>query len=199
MIVNLRWLGLGEKAADPRIRAVYDALVRQAREPVFYTSYGVPDTITGRFDLIVLHTFFCFYRSKEADDALRDFGPEVFDTFFEDMDRSLREMGVGYQAVPKRIKKMGEAFYGRVTAYDNALASGEDAEIAEALHRNLFPDLEVAPDNLDRLVRYVRASVDVMTACDRPALIEAEFVLPDPAAFLAEEQSNQSSSGEDGA
>lgn len=29
----------------------------QARQPVFYQEYGVPDTLDGRFDVIVLHMF----------------------------------------------------------------------------------------------------------------------------------------------
>ena len=39
------------------IHRLYGAIVAQAREPSFYTDYGVPDTVEGRFDLIVLHIY----------------------------------------------------------------------------------------------------------------------------------------------
>ena len=41
-----------------------------------------------------------------------EFSQAVFDLFFKDMDRSLREMGAGDLAVPKKIRKMGDLFYG---------------------------------------------------------------------------------------
>ena len=121
MVFGLSFLKRRRHGHDLRIRKVYDHLVMQARLPIFYQSYHVADTLSGRFDMIVLHTFLFFHRLKGEDSVAKEFGQEVFDTFFEDMDRSLRELGVGYQAVPKRIKKMGEAFYGRISAYDAAL------------------------------------------------------------------------------
>ena len=36
---------------------LYVAAVAQARQPLFYVEYGVPDTVDGRFDLIILHVY----------------------------------------------------------------------------------------------------------------------------------------------
>lgn len=190
MVFGLGFLKRAAKGRDPRIRKVYDHLVRQARLPVFYQSYQVADTLSGRFDMIVLHAFLFFQRLKSEDPLAREFGQEVFDTFIEDMDRSLRELGVGYQAVPKRIKKMGEAFYGRVLAYDAALnadiESGGVASLSDALHRNIFPDEEYLPDAAIGLALYIKESALVLSACDFATLYRAEFTLPDPALFLTE-------------
>ena len=42
-------------AARGTIEAIYGMIVTQAREPLFYRDLGVPDTVNGRFDLLVLH------------------------------------------------------------------------------------------------------------------------------------------------
>jgi cytochrome b pre-mRNA-processing protein 3 len=78
----------------------------------------------------------------------------LFNLMFEDMDVSLREMGVGDLTVPKRIKEMGEAFYGRARAYDAALAQDDVAALEDALGRNVYRG--APPGNLALLSSYVR-------------------------------------------
>ena len=188
MVFGLGFLQRRAKGRDLRIRKVYDHLVLQARLPDFYQSYQVADTVSGRFDMIVLHAFLFFHRLKGEDDIAKEFGQEVFDIFFEDMDRSLRELGVGYQAVPKRIKKMGEAFYGRVSAYDAALDlaldNGDISALSDALHRNIFPDEDAAPKAAASLANYMIESVELLGACKLETLFEADFSLPNPDQFL---------------
>ena len=64
------------------------------------------------------------------------FARQVIETMFDDMDRSLREIGVGDLSVGKKIKKMAQAFYGRAEAYDAGLAEG--GALDEAILRNVF-------------------------------------------------------------
>ncbi len=107
-----------------------------ARHPVPYERWGVGDTLDGRFDMIALHTYLVLHRLKGLEP---DFRQALVDAFFSDMDRSLREMGVGDISVGKKVRKMAEVFYGRIAAYDAALA-GEGNALAAALARNVFPD-----------------------------------------------------------
>nr|WP_132035363.1 ubiquinol-cytochrome C chaperone family protein [Aquabacter spiritensis] len=139
------------------IERLYGAIVAQSRRPDFYTALSVPDTIEGRFELLLLHTFLICHRLKAEDEAGKAMSQDVFDAFLDDMDRTLREMGVGDLSVPKRMKKIGQAFYGRTAAYDAALAEGQ-AAVAAALARNVF---EVPPGDprADRLASYVGAAV----------------------------------------
>lgn len=125
---------------NPVARRVYDQVISQSRQVIFYENDRVADSVSGRFDLIVFHAFLLLHRLKREGEAGKVFGQEVFDIFVEDMDRSLREMGVGYQAVPKRMKNMGEAFYGRIAAYDLAVESEGENALAEAIERNVFPE-----------------------------------------------------------
>lgn len=123
---------------NPTIEAVYGMIVAQARSPVFYRGYGVPDTVSGRFDMIVLHLVLVLRRLREAPANVNPLGQQIFDRFCRDMDDNFREMGVGDLAVPKEMQRVAEAFYGRAAAYEEALANGEEAALDAALARNVF-------------------------------------------------------------
>ena len=108
--------------------ALYNRVVEQARRPAFYTTCGVPDTLDGRFDMIVLHAFLLFHRLKLDHPRSADLSQSVFDLMFADMDRSLREMGAGDLGVGKKVKTMVRACYGRIAAYEAGLAD-DDASL----------------------------------------------------------------------
>lgn len=117
-------------------RSCYEAIVAAARHPVFYADWGVPDTLDGRFDMISLHAFLVLDRLKGVEPEFRQ---RLVDELFADMDRSLREMGVGDLSVGKKVRKMAEVFYGRVAAYDQALAVPGGA-LDAVITRNIFAD-----------------------------------------------------------
>ena len=125
-----------ETPPDPVI-ALYSALVNKARDPKFYTDYGVPDTVDGRFDMLVIHAMLVMRRLREVPAEVHTTGQRLFDLMFTDMDRSLREMGVGDMSVGKHVKKMARAFYGRAAAYEEGMDAGDDA-LARAITENLF-------------------------------------------------------------
>ncbi|WP_421694300.1 ubiquinol-cytochrome C chaperone family protein [Aestuariivirga sp.] len=107
-----------------------------ARHPAFYAQWNVPDTLDGRFDMITLHMFLVLDRLKGKAEAFRQ---ALVDEFFRDMDRSLREMGVGDLGVGKRVRKMAEVLYGRIAAYDKAM-TGPDDTLMQVIARNVFAD-----------------------------------------------------------
>lgn len=135
---------------------LYGAIVAQARTPAFYSSLGVPDTVTGRFEMVVLHTVLVLDR-LQRDQRERALGQKIFDLYCIDMDRSLRELGIGDLGVPKRMKKMTEAFYGRAAAYRAAISAGDAAALADAICRNVFAG-EPAALGAVGLADYVSAS-----------------------------------------
>jgi cytochrome b pre-mRNA-processing protein 3 len=122
-------------------RAVYTAIVAQSRQPEFYSEWGVADTVTGRYDVLSLHVALLLHRLRKQTDA-KPFAQALFDIFFQDMDRSLREMGVGDLSVPKRIARMTELFYGLLTSLGPALDSGDELELRQVLARNILDDSE---------------------------------------------------------
>ncbi len=167
-------------SSDERnIRDLYGMIVAQARMPAFYSSYGVPDTVEGRFDLIVLHLVLMLARLERDDDAPRSFGQRLFDEFCRDLDDNLREMGVGDLAVPKHMRRFAEAFYGRQAAYLAALAAADERELEKALTRNIFAGADI-DEGAVRLARYVRAALRQFEAQDESALLRGEIVFPKP-------------------
>ena len=159
------------------IEAIYGTIVTQAREPVFYLDLGVPDTINGRFDLLVLHLWMVlrWLKSSEGGASLAQ---TLFDRFCDDMDANLREMGVGDLTVPKRMMAFGEAFYGRVAAYDHALASGREP-LAQALCKNVFNGEGIG--SARRLAIYTEAAIEKLTGVNEARLRSSAWRFPLPA------------------
>ena len=132
-------LGLSPKKTT--VNDLYDVIVAHARRPVFYTVLGVPDTVNGRYDVIMLHTYFVMKRLKAIGAEASTTSQALFDYMFADMDKNLREMGVGDLSVGKKVKAMATAFYGRIKAYDEGLGGGPE-QLADSLRRNLFAEAE---------------------------------------------------------
>jgi cytochrome b pre-mRNA-processing protein 3 len=118
--------------------ALYGAAVAAAREPWFYLSLGVPDTLDGRFDLIALHAFLLVHRLQHDSAPGPDLAQAVFDAMFSDMDNNLREIGVSDLSVGKRVRAMWEAFHGRAKVYAAALEAADRVALETALARNVW-------------------------------------------------------------
>jgi cytochrome b pre-mRNA-processing protein 3 len=137
------------------IETIYGMIVTQAREPQFYRDLGVPDTVNGRFDLILLHLWMVLRHLRAVENSA-ELSQALFDRFCEDMDANLREMGTGDLAVPKKMQALGEAFYGRAAAYDMAMTDGSEA-LAEAICRNVLDGEGI--ENARRLATYVEGAI----------------------------------------
>ena len=118
--------------------ALYESIVEQAREPEFFASLGVPDSLDGRFETVALHVFLVLRRLKSDVSDASGFAQALLDAFFADMDRSLREMGVSDLGVGRRVKEMAKALYGRIQAYEKGIEENGDAALEAALRRNLY-------------------------------------------------------------
>jgi cytochrome b pre-mRNA-processing protein 3 len=164
------------------IEAIYGMIVTQAREPMFYRDLGVPDTVNGRFDMLLLHLWLVLRRLKSVE-AGTGLSQALFDHFCEDMDDNLRELGVGDLTVPKRMRAFGEAFYGRAAAYDMALAEDREA-FAQALCRNILNGGDI--EKARRLAAYADAAMAALGGLDRGMLLDGVWKLPLPEQARAE-------------
>ena len=153
------WI-LGRLFTDSKLREaatrLYSRIVEQARRPEFYRSLGVPDSPTGRFDMIALHGFLVVRRLGREENAA-DLAQELSNTMFADMDRNLREMGVGDLSVGKHMKKIASHYFGRVGAYEDGL-DGDEVLLQGALRRNLYATAEPGPAQVAAMAGYVRAA-----------------------------------------
>ena len=157
---------------------LFDRVVAQARTPAFYARLGVPDSIDGRFDLLVLHVFLLVQRLQD-DPQLAPMAQPVVDRMFAILDLNLREMGVQDVGIARRIKVMAQAFNGRTAAYRAALAEGEPA-LRAALHRNLYAEADVPPVVLGALAHYVIEAQSMLAATPAADLRRGSIVLPSP-------------------
>jgi len=117
---------------------LYDGVVSRAREPRFFTAFDVPDTIDGRFDMVVFHAWLVLtvLKQKELGEAAQGLTDVVFTGF----DEALREQGAGDMGISRKLKAFADGFYGRLAAYEGAR---DEAELAEALARNIWRGVPV--------------------------------------------------------
>jgi cytochrome b pre-mRNA-processing protein 3 len=169
------------------IAALYGAIVAQARAPAFYAQMGVPDTVSGRFDMVLLHVVLVLRRLRqgEAGERERALAQGLFDAFCRDMDHNLREMGVSDQGLPRHMQRVGEAFYGRAQVYEAALAEGAgEGVLVQALARNVYPD---TGDEASAavLAHYVRSAAEALGQQSLAALAGGSVLFPEPAILEA--------------
>ena len=133
MIFNL----FRKSTAPDAAMVAYRSIVAQSRQEKFYADWGVEDTVTGRFDMVSLHMALMMRRLKD-DAGARAFAQALVNTFFQDMDGSIRELGVTDLGVPNKVKKMGNIFYGLAGALGSALDSGEPTAVEAVLVKNVY-------------------------------------------------------------
>ncbi len=149
----------GQSQEAEAATALYEAVVAQARQPDFFLRCGVPDSLDGRFEMIALHSFIVLRRLRALGSQAEAVAQVFVDTLVLDMDRSLREMGVGDLGVGKRVKRMAAGFHGRITAYDQGLAAGPE-ELEAALSRNVFGTANPEPRQVSAMAAYLRREAE---------------------------------------
>jgi cytochrome b pre-mRNA-processing protein 3 len=170
----------------PRRKPVRDAaelayrrVVDQARQPVFFTALRVPDTLDGRFELICLHAFLYLHRLKSDRPRSEAVSQAFFDAMFADMDRGLREMGVGDLSVGRHVKRMARGFYGRIGAYQQGLER-DDEELRAALARNLFGTAGESGEAIEAMALYVQCAARQLMRQTATELLAGELRFPVP-------------------
>ncbi|ABS64527.1 Ubiquinol-cytochrome C chaperone [Parvibaculum lavamentivorans DS-1] len=146
----------GRSPRDETPYALYAGLVAQARSPQFYLHMNVPDTAEGRFEMVALHAFLVLRKLRSGGEEGKALGQKVFDILFDDMDQTLREMGVGDLSVGKKIKALASSFYGRIQAYEEGLGEAAGERLRDALRRNLYGGLQVRDEQVSSMEDYVR-------------------------------------------
>jgi cytochrome b pre-mRNA-processing protein 3 len=126
-----------------KIENFYNNIVSLARNENLYLKAGVPDTLDGRFELIILHCHFFVKKLLEIGTDEKIFAQNLINFMFKDFDRSLREIGVGDLSVGKKVKFMVSSYYGRINAYENALSKNNKIN-SKVLEKNLYGT--VTPD-----------------------------------------------------
>lgn len=122
---------------SPPLSALWNRVAAEARRPEWYLRHAVPDTVDGRFDMVALVASLVMLRF-EADD-LRHETVWLTERFVDDMDNSLRQIGVGDHTLAKEVGNMVGALGGRLGVYREALTSPDPlTALAAAIERNVY-------------------------------------------------------------
>ena len=159
------------------IEAIYGMIVAQAREPLFYRDLAVPDSVDGRFDMLLLQLWLVLRRLPPKSELAQG----LFDRFCADMDDNLRELGTSDLKVPKMMREFGGAFYGRCKAYDVAMGEGREP-LATALSKNIYNGRDI--DHARLLAAYVEAADHELAGLDPATLASGAWRFPSPAVTL---------------
>lgn len=146
---------------NAEVKKFYNEIVALARNTSLYINGGVPDTLDGRFELIILHIHFFIRRLTKAGPKEVKFSQDIINYMIKDFDRSLREMGVGDLSVGKKIKFMVSAYYGRANAYDSCIKNKNI--FSEALRKNLYGTIHPKDDEVKYMRKYI---INLLTILD---------------------------------
>lgn len=161
----MRYLGRQQRKLEGRpAERLYQSILQASRQPNLYTEFEVHDHLDSRFDMLCLHISLLMARLRMLPEEVhKPLNQELFDRFFADMDFTLREMGVGDLGVGKRVRKMSEAFMGRLLAYTKSLERNDKMELALVLARNIRRSHD-SNDADRRMADYVLQSRDRLSA-----------------------------------
>lgn len=172
-----------KKKANRDSLHLYQHLVTHARSSYFYLPpFNVEDTVEGRFEMILIHLFMIDFWLSASDDYVL-LRRTLQETLITDMDRSLREMGIGDMSVGKQMKQVGAALLGRLQSYkmvfDNADNSTDiEAQLAEILNRNI-KGLE-EPKTAKVLAGYIVSQKEGLSTADPASWQPGDSVFTDP-------------------
>lgn len=173
---------------DRIANSLYDAIVAQAREAVFYREGQVPDTMEGRIEMIMLHVAILLERLKTEGNSGQRVGQRVMENFVAEMDDALRQIGIGDMGVPHRVKRAAAALGERCRDYQGALSPSpavdvsRDDPLAAALARHIYASAPVAgtAHPVVPLAAYVRGASQALAAWPSEALLDGRIELPQP-------------------
>lgn len=151
-------LNIWRKSANREapVDRLYAATVARARDVAFFTCLEVPDTIDGRFDLLALHAWLVLDSLRAGQQAA--LSQALTDRIFTGFDEGLRDLGTGDMGMGRKIKRLADAFYGRLQAYD---ACGDQAAMIAAIQRNIYRGVGAVAhaEAVARYVQHARAAI----------------------------------------
>lgn len=162
-------------------RQLYGSSVAAALNPVLFRDWQVADSFEGRFEMVMLHVGLLVRRLTAEGPGGKALGQSVLEEMVAALDDDMRELGVSDLRVPKKVQAAASAFYGRLRVYDEALKSGDPADLPAALSRNV-PACELGPVAAEPLALYVRAVASRLDTQSGEALTVGTVTFPAPGA-----------------
>ena len=142
------------------IDSYYEKIIKVSRQKHFYNKLMVPDTIDGRFDLLILFSIiFTFFLIRTGEKG-KELSQILFDKIFLDIDFSLRELGAGDAGVSMKIKDMIRSYMGRQKAYCACFEKDNYIKLEKSIIRNIFRNVDNYDNEPKLLVKYCKECID---------------------------------------
>ena len=139
--VNLRCLNFINKMLKKKQNSliIYTIIAEQSRKPYFFSKLKISNNFDGRLEILSLNLILILWSLKKNN--VVDLSQELMDIFFQDLDNSLRELGVSDLSVGKKIKILAENFFGRLNTYtigfEEYLTKGRFLKIKSSVKKNI--------------------------------------------------------------
>jgi len=170
-----RWLDRRRTA-----RELYGSIVTQARAPIFYSAWGVPDTPAGRCEMVMLHLSAVLDRLTQEDSEGLALARALSEAFIADMDANMRELTFGDLAVPREIKRTAAALFDRHGAYRRALEGRQPAPLLGVIEAEMAYLVPAGRLDAARLAHYMLEVAQCMTRQSGSALLAGRLGWPVP-------------------
>jgi cytochrome b pre-mRNA-processing protein 3 len=159
----------GERSDRAALEPLYRAVVAEGRDPFWYREGGVPDTIDGRFDILSSALALVLLRMEAEGAPARRAEVLLTEVFIDDMDGTVRQIGIGDQVVGKHVGRMMGALGGRLGAYRDA--GGDPEAFAAAVERNVFRGEPPSPEAVALVAGRLTALRKGLAALPYPVLL----------------------------
>jgi cytochrome b pre-mRNA-processing protein 3 len=178
-----RWFA-GRAARKEAAEKIYDAIVAQSRNPAFYLRCGVPDTLSGRFDMLVIHMFVVLQILKLVGREGQLLAQEIVEAFIREMDTMVRDLGVSDRNVPKEVRKIAQLFYGQLLAYSTALQRNDTKGLAGEVWKSFQSGEGAASASIaaDSISTYMRQAIKNIQEMPLNMLLQGNIRFPEIAA-----------------
>jgi cytochrome b pre-mRNA-processing protein 3 len=165
------------RALKQTARFLYGSIVTAARQRVIYAEWGAPDTLQGRFEVVLMHVVLAQDRlAAEGEGGVR-LARALSEAFVSDLDACMREMTFGDLSVPREIRGATAALYDRWRAYRPLL--GQERALGPVLADRLAY-LGGAQVDVARLAAYLYRAHRVIGAQPREEVLAGRFAWPNP-------------------
>ena len=138
------------------VDSIYEKIVLISRNKTFYESYSVPDTLDGRFDLLVLFSVIITFFLHKSGPTGKLLSQILFDKIFLDLDLSLRELGAGDAGVHIKIKNMVKSYMGRQKVYCDSLERNDFKTLKKQIIKNIYRNVDNYLKSADLLNNYCK-------------------------------------------
>ncbi len=173
-----KWL---KNRAEKRQRAenIYMLSANHARHPLFFQDYQVPDSITGRYELLCIHVYLLLERLR-CEERYRDLSQQLTEILVKEIERAYRDSGFQDLSIPKNIKKLIAGFYERTNAYKNGVRQNSAEKLANSVNEYVYAGQLDVNQNAYKLSIYMLAAHTHLNSVAVTDIYEANFAFISP-------------------